>query len=406
MSKSLFRLLATASALSVALAFSALQAQAAGTTAAGPSDLAHSNVRAGSAASILPLTTTDVMPVGGFGGRAPAITGAAGSSSDGSIDSQAFGSSTLKWPYSTARVAVNGLGPSTSSLLVPVSSSPYRQAGKLFMRFGTSSWFVCSASLIKKGVLITAAHCVHHFGQGSQGFANQVVWVPANTTNTGFLPPTSGAGPYGVYSGVTWRIPTPYFNGSDTCQSGASGVVCNNDLATVTLAPKNLVYPGSLLGWYGYGWNGYSYVASPAFGNATVVDMSQLGYPVAFDGGFQMQRNNSFGKYIQGVGSNFQILKNTQLGSSLTGGSSGGPWLANFGTRPSISLSASLGSASSSNIVDGVTSWGYTTVGVNVQGASFFGQNFEYPLAAYGIYGAGNIGKLVNDTCVATPAAC
>ena len=178
-------------------------------------------------------------------------------------------------------------------------------------------------------------------------------------------------------------------------------------MATVTLLPNSdSIYPGTFLGWYGYGWNGYSYVTSPAFGNAFVVDMSQLGYPVAFDGGFQMQRNNSFGKYIQGVGSNSKILRNTQLGSALTGGSSGGPWLANFGTRPFVSASASLGSASSSSIVDGVTSWGYTTVGVNVQGASFFGQNAEYPLAAYGIYGAGNIGKLVNDTCVATPAAC
>ena len=106
MSKSLFRLLATASALSVALAFSALQAQAAGTTAAGPSDLAHSNVRAGSAASILPLTTTDVMPVGGFGGRAHTIYGKAGNSSNGGIAPDAFGSSTLRWPYSDRKSVV------------------------------------------------------------------------------------------------------------------------------------------------------------------------------------------------------------------------------------------------------------------------------------------------------------
>jgi hypothetical protein len=108
------------------------------------------------------------------------------------------------------------------------------------------------------------------------------------------------------------------------------------------------------------------------------------------------------------AGSNGKLLKNTQLGSAMTGGSSGGPWIVNFGTVPTVTGGASLGNPASTlrNIIVGVTSWGYTSVGINVQGASWFGVNAEYPLGAYGTYGAGNIGKLVQDTCTATPAAC
>ena len=148
------------------------------------------------------------------------------------------------------------------------------------------------------------------------------------------------------------------------------------------------------------------FVASPAFGNATAGAVTQLGYPVAIDSGYQMERTDSFGKFIQTSGANGKVLKNTQLGSAMTGGSSGGPWIANFGTRPIITGSASLGSLSVSNTIIGVTSWGYTTVGVNVQGASYFGQNAEYPNANYGGRGAGNIGSLVNDTCTAAPGFC
>ena len=50
--------------------------------------------------------------------------------------------------------------------------------------------------------------------------------------------------------------------------------------------------------------------------------------------------------------------------------------------------------------------WGYAAVGINVQGASWFGQNAEFPGASYGAYGAGNIGKLMQDTCTGSAAYC
>lgn len=314
----------------------------------------------------------------------------------GAVTPQAYGSSSTKWAYTVARVANSSNQTSTSITNSPVSAQPYRSTGKLYARWG-ANWYVCTAALVKKGVLLTAAHCVHDYGQGTSGFANEVLWVPANSTPNG--------GEFGQYSAREIRIPTPYQNGTDTCT--VPGVVCNNDIAAVVLETRNGIHAGDYLGgWYGYGWNGYSFVANSAMGRATVADITQLGYPVAFDYGYQMQRNASFGKFVSQRAKNRKQLLNTQLGSPLTGGSSGGPWFVNFGTSPQITVAASFGLANERNIIVGVTSWGYSTVGVNIQGASWLGQNNEYPAAGYGIYGAGNIGKLMYDTCTTNPSYC
>ena len=396
----------------ILLAFGAVQlaatlaisvtAEAASSVGHRPSKMNLSSKPSGPLKPRLPLTTEAVTRIGGNAGSTSDIVGQPGTSAGPVTNDRAFGSATQKWPYSTARVAVEQLG-ATGIKNTPVSSRPYRLTGKLQMRFG-GDWFVCTASLIKPSVLITAAHCVHNFGLGNAGFADEVLWNPANTSD----PTTTTGGPFGQFTALEWRIPSTYFDGTDTCQTGASGVVCNNDLATVVLELRAGKTAQTVLGGtYGYGYNGFASIKSPTFGNATVSDISQLGYPVAFDKGFQMQRNNSFGKFILETGSNGKALKQTQLGSALTGGSSGGPWLVNFGTRPVVAAAqASLGSESLSNIVVGVTSWGFMTVGANVQGSSFFGQNVEFPLADYGGRGAGNIGFIVNDTCTINPTAC
>lgn len=377
----------------------------AGTVAAGPKKFgsAAAGEVTGPGLSRLPLTTLDVMPYETMSGDA-SENGIAGTSRDSKFGSQAYGTATERWPYTTARVAVTGNpGPgSVRAGYTPVTSRPYRQSGKLWMRFG-AQWFVCTASLIKKGVLITAAHCVHNYGQGAGGFADEVRWYPANITPS----LTTNGGPWGYFVGQEWRVPIPYLNGTDTCQSGADGIVCNNDIATVVLQKKNDRFAGSLLGgWYAYGWNASGFVFSPSFGNFWIAAVHQLGYPAAFDSGYQMQRTTSFAKYVAGPGANGHTLKNVQIGSAQTGGSSGGPWIVNFGTKPNVSAAAFLGASATPNVVVAVTSWGYIDVTINVQGASFFGRNREYPLADYGGYGAGNIGSLVNDTCTANPTFC
>jgi V8-like Glu-specific endopeptidase len=340
--------------------------------------------------SKLPLASQDQFTNAEQQAPNSAPTGASGVSNGDAVKQQeqpyAYGASTA--PYTTARVAVSVLGNSSTAANTPVTSYPNRATGKLYFKEGTQT-FVCTASLIKKGVLITAAHCVFNYGKKTAGWYTNFTWCPANTSSAG--------GVYGCYTGISPRILSTYYNGNDVCTQ--TGVVCNDDMATILVSPKNRIYAGSVVGWYYYGWNGYSYRASSFLGNVTTVQVTQLGYPVAFDSGYQMERTDAVGWYFASGN-----LKNTQIGSAQTGGSSGGPWLANFGTVPSVSSSASLGSYTTQTII-GVTSYGSTTVGFNRQGASYFGQNSQYS-GTYGVYGAGNIGLLVRDTCVGNPAYC
>jgi V8-like Glu-specific endopeptidase len=305
----------------------------------------------------------------------------------GDFGVQAYGSAKL--PYTTARVAVSRLGRSDTVFKTPVTSFPYRATGKLWSRFG-GSWYVCSASLIGKGLVLTAAHCVFNYGGKGAGWADQVEFEPAHLADASGSPVT----PYGSWSYRHIAVPSPYYNGTDTCDPTAPGIVCNNDLALIVLKRDSRNrQAGNLLGWYRYGWNAYSYVRSPDLGNKQVAQITQLGYPVAFDGGDQMQRTDAVG-FLYQAGN----LKNTHLGSAQSGGSSGGPWIVNFGTPPVNSGGDNRGFQATQSIV-GVTSWGYVDFAPNKQGASFFGQNKEYPAQDYGGRGAGNIGFLVNSIC-------
>ena len=74
---------------------------------------------------------------------------------DGGLISYEYGTSNL--PFSTARA--DGATGSTDKI------RPYSASGKLFFNEGTSA-FVCSASLIGKGLVLTAAHVIAKPGDG------------------------------------------------------------------------------------------------------------------------------------------------------------------------------------------------------------------------------------------------
>jgi V8-like Glu-specific endopeptidase len=243
---------------------------------------------------------------------------------------------------------------------------PYRASGKLFFKIGTST-FVCSASLIKRGVVVTAAHCVANFGKGQ--FYSGWQFVPGYR---------NGSAPFGVWTVRQARVLTSYLNGTDPC--AVSGIVCQDDVAVLTLNTSAAgAYPGTATGWYGYGWNGYGFTGSG------LTQITQIGYPVCLDNGVLMERNDSYG-FKSASNAN-----NTIIGSLMCGGSSGGPWLVNFGIRP-VLTGTTNGTASNPNVVVGVTSWGYTSTAPKEQGASPFT--------------SGNIVSLVNAACTAVPAAC
>ncbi len=270
---------------------------------------------------------------------------------------QEFGTS--NHPFSTARADLSPLATNTSF--------PYRASGKLFFNIGTNT-FVCSASLIKRGVVVTAAHCVANFGQ-SQYYRN---WV--------FVPGyRNGVAPYGTWSVIQARVLNSYFTGADPCS--VPGVVCQDDVAVLVVKASTIgvAYPGTSTGWYGYGVDGHGFTASG------FTQITQIGYPVCLDNGALMERNDS-----QGV-KHAELANNTVIGSLMCGGSSGGPWLVNFGIRPALTATTS-GTAPQANTVVGVTSWGYNSTALKKQGASpFLSTNFT---------------PLLNAACLAVPAAC
>lgn len=270
------------------------------------------------------------------------------------VTPQEFG--TKNHAFSTARADLN---------VATNTRFPYRISGKLFFNIGADT-FVCSASLIKRGVVVTAAHCVANFGTG-QLYSN---WH--------FIPGyRNGSGPFGNWTVQSAFVLTAYLNGTDPCAT--AGIVCRDDVAVLLLTPKAGKYPGTSTGWYGYGWNGLG------FTTAGQTHVTQIGYPVCLDNGSLMERNDSQG-FKSGANSN-----NTIIGSLMCGGSSGGPWLINFGVRPTLT-GTTPGTAASENIVVGVTSWGYVDNALKEQGASPFL--------------SGNIMTLANSACAAAAAAC
>ena len=248
---------------------------------------------------------------------------------------RAYGTSKL--PFSTSRVDLTGNKVSTSY--------PYRPSGKLFFKIGASS-YVCSGTLIKKGVVITAAHCVYDNVGGA--FHSEWVFVPAYR---------NGIAPYGSWSYVDAWVWTDYQTQA-TCVS--SGVICTNDIAVIVLAQESGAWAGESTGWLGYGWNGYGFTPED------LAQIKQLGYPVSHDFGKKMIETNA-----QAGKLSTDFLENTFWGSTQTGGSSGGPLVVNFGKRPKYN-GTDKGKEAKPNRIVGVTSWGYTDTTIKLQGASWF----------------------------------
>lgn len=264
-------------------------------------------------------------------------------------------SGTLNHPFSTARAdAYQG---------TTHTQFPYRASGKLFFNVGGETNF-CSASLIRKGIVVTAAHCVAEYG-GS--FYTNFQFVPGYRY---------GYAPYGVWRGAKAAVLDSWRNGTDRCTDAR--VVCTNDVGVIRLEPKNGVYAGQRTGFYGYGINGFGFVSG-------TTHLTQIGYPVCLDNGNLMERNDSQG-YVHWPSSG-----NTIIGSLMCGGSSGGPWLINFGRRPNLTGTAN-GNGFTANTVIGVTSWGYVGGAPKQQGASPFTD--------------ANIGRLANRLCGGAPNPC
>jgi hypothetical protein len=296
----------------------------------------------------------------------------------GADDALRQGYGTAGFPFTTKRAGAWG------KTIEPIDRFPWRAAGKLWMRFGTL-WYVCSASVIEKGLVVTAAHCVFDYGQGPAGWADEVYFEPAR--HRGSWTCTSHTCPFGTWTMDTMGIATVYYNGTDVCLPGAEGIVCENDLAVLVMdTDEHGRYIGDRLCAYGYKWDDWGYAD---FLDETATQLTELGYPVAFDKGYRMIRTDSLG--VQDSPS--QVV----IGSDQTGGSSGGPWLMNFGVDPESTSPTPL--FNDANQVVAVTSWGYVNKTIKVQGASRFARNTTFTTRS-------NIETIVDYMCNLRPTHC
>ncbi len=356
---------------------------------------------------------------------------------------EAFGSGDRNHPFTTKRA-------SSQAGSTPTAEFPWRATGKLFMKFGNST-FVCTASVIGKELLVTAGHCVHNFGQQAAGCADSVTFEPARH---------EGSRPFGTWTAKQWWIPTSYFDGADVCSASAPGIVCENDLAVIVLEKLSGKSIAEVTGRYGFpkdnddfgyptflseraaqitqlGYpsknfdgtdvcsaaapgivcendlavivleklNGQSIVevtgkygfpkADDAFGYADFLgekaaEITQMGYPLKNFDGDKMIRTDSLGYWDD--------PNNVIIGSNQTGGSSGGPWLQNFGTN-TPEFRGTPPFDNKSNQVVATTSWGFTSGTAKVQGASRFSTNTTYTTKS-------NIESLVDSACAANADAC
>ena len=168
-------------------------------------------------------------------------------------------------------------------------SFPQKVVGVLFFDDPAGNPMLCSASLVNKRVLLTAGHCV---ATGRGQWHKNFLWVP------GYL---DGTAPYGVASGEYVLTLSPWFNNGNFAFDVAFMLI---------VEPK-----GEELGWLGFMAGG-----SP---NSKV--WRQNGYPAAppYDGQKLTINTSAYGARECATGNPCAIV----VGSPLTGGSSGGPWI-------------------------------------------------------------------------------
>mmetsp|Transcript_38889 Transcript_38889/g.62992 ORF Transcript_38889/g.62992 Transcript_38889/m.62992 type:complete len:169 (+) Transcript_38889:3-509(+) len=128
------------------------------------------------------------------------------------------------------------------------------------------------------------------------------------------------------------------------------------DIAVVELFPNSAGQrAGDIAGYFGF-----CATNCASFFSATGQQMIQLGYPAGYEAARRMTRSN---KQVVRTATDYRG------GSGMNGGSSGGPWIVNFGYPAPADTTGNLGLYSARNIIFAVTSWGFTNAAVKVQGA-------------------------------------
>ena len=186
----------------------------------------------------------------------------------------------------------------------PYTTYPFSTVGKLFFRqYGVS--YVCSASVIANKAIVTAGHCVHVGNNLASGWSTNVVFVPAYR---------NGVAPYGQ-----WAV-GPLITFTDWYANGNPGGFDHDWGAGAITALRLGKTIGQTVGYLGYAYN-YS----------VNQNWWLLGYPQAapFNGAYMYACNTSFAYYSPFYSGGPAPMT---VGCDQTGGTSGGPWIKNFGS--------------------------------------------------------------------------
>lgn len=229
----------------------------------------------------------------------------------------------------------------TSSQVGPAPAAqhswPFAPTGKLFFSSVSGAQFSCTASVIKPRLILTAGHCVYD-AKNKQWYQN-FKFIPAYH---------NGSAPYGTWYAQWISTTNNWFNGGGSLPN-------RGDYALLEIQDNYLGQKiGSITGHYGYRTS----ALSPNH-------VTMLGYPAALDSGNWMHRVDS-----QSFKST--LLNTVEYGTDMAQGSSGGPWVENFGLK-SLGQSVTSGEM---NYVVGVTSYGPTYNGPNYSGSSILDTQF------------------------------
>jgi V8-like Glu-specific endopeptidase len=232
---------------------------------------------------------------------------------------------------------------------------PNRTVGKLFFTKNTGGDFVCSASVLRPRIVLTAGHCVHAGSGGTAGFHRNFLFVPAFR---------DGAAPLGTF--------TPRRVSTTSQWLASNGLVPNAaDFGMMEMNDRGTTRIGTLTGFLGFRTLGL-------LPNHT----TKLGYPLNLDGGQKMQAVTS--QSLRAASPN-----SVEYGSNARGGSSGGPWVQNYGVQGTGGLTSGL------NQVVGVSSYGpAVSTTLQYQGSSIPDSR------------AGGFMSLFNSMCAARAGNC